>query len=208
MTPQVQDFIPGSLEDMYKHIEVLDGHHVTAKQKGQVQIKMYDNNRDTFITTLHNVLLAPDICDRLFSIITSINQGQTFLFHKKNCMLYFSDKEKYSVTLPHSAHQKHVFLGEIIQMSKSKKIAPRKKVDLELLHHILGHISTRLLMSEDNVNVWKDIEFRIYPDYFCTSCQISPMSKKTRSKNPLKPKVPFKCFYGYCSRNITKMFNK
>ena len=36
MTPEVTDFIQGSLEDAYKFIEVSDGHHVTAKQKGQV----------------------------------------------------------------------------------------------------------------------------------------------------------------------------
>ena len=69
MTPEVYDFIPGQLEDTYKHIEVTDGHHVTAKQKGQVQIKMCDDNGDAFIATLHSVILAPDICDRLFSII-------------------------------------------------------------------------------------------------------------------------------------------
>ena len=39
MTPEVSDFIPGSLEDTDKYIEVTDGHHVTAKKKGQVQIK-------------------------------------------------------------------------------------------------------------------------------------------------------------------------
>ena len=36
MTPEVSDFIPGSLEDTDKYIEVTDGHHVTAKQKVQV----------------------------------------------------------------------------------------------------------------------------------------------------------------------------
>ena len=46
MTPEVSDFIPGLLEDTDKHIEVADGHHVTAKQKGQVRIKIYNNNRD------------------------------------------------------------------------------------------------------------------------------------------------------------------
>ena len=44
MTPEVfdliPDFIPGSLEDMYKQIEVADGHHVTAVKKVQVQIKL------------------------------------------------------------------------------------------------------------------------------------------------------------------------
>ena len=32
MTPEVSYFIPGSLEDTDKYIEVADRHHVTAKQ--------------------------------------------------------------------------------------------------------------------------------------------------------------------------------
>ena len=64
--PEVSDFIPGSLEDTDKYIEVTDGHHVTAKKKGKVRINMCDNNGDNFIATLHNVILALDICDRLF----------------------------------------------------------------------------------------------------------------------------------------------
>ena len=61
MTPEVSDFIPGSLEDMDKYIEVADGHHVTAKQKVQVQIQLCKKKGDPFIATLHNVLLAPDL---------------------------------------------------------------------------------------------------------------------------------------------------
>ena len=85
MTPEVSDFIPGSLEDTDKYIEVADGNHVTAKQKGQVQIQMCDDNGKTFIATLYNVLLAPDLCDRLFSIIMLMNSGHTCLFHKGFC---------------------------------------------------------------------------------------------------------------------------
>ena len=33
ITPEVSDFIPGSLEDMDKHIEVAYGHHVAAEKK-------------------------------------------------------------------------------------------------------------------------------------------------------------------------------
>ena len=36
MTPEVSDFISGTLEDTDKYIEVADGHYVRAKQKGQV----------------------------------------------------------------------------------------------------------------------------------------------------------------------------
>ena len=61
MTPEVSDFIPGTLEDTDKYIKIADRHHVTAKQKGLVRIKMCNNNRKSFIATLYNVLLAPDL---------------------------------------------------------------------------------------------------------------------------------------------------
>ena len=54
MTPEILDFIPGLLEDTDKHIEVVDINHITAKQKGQVQIKMCDDHGDPFIAMLHN----------------------------------------------------------------------------------------------------------------------------------------------------------
>ena len=59
-------FIPGSLEDTDKHIEVAYIHHVISKKKEQVRMKMCDNNGEPFIKTLHNVLLVPDLCDRYF----------------------------------------------------------------------------------------------------------------------------------------------
>ena len=102
MTPEVSDFIPGSLEDTDKYIEVADVYHVTEKQKGQVQIKMCDNNGNPFIATLNNVLLAPYLCNGLFEIITLINSGHTCLFHKGFFMVYFRANDKNAVTLTHS----------------------------------------------------------------------------------------------------------
>ena len=59
MTPEVSDFIPGSLEHTYKLIEVANIHHVTEKQKVQVQIKMCDDHGNPFIATSQNVLFKP-----------------------------------------------------------------------------------------------------------------------------------------------------
>ena len=61
MSPEFSDFIPGTLEDTDKYIEVEDGHHVTAKQKGQVRIQMCDDNGKKFIATIYNVLFTPDL---------------------------------------------------------------------------------------------------------------------------------------------------
>ena len=77
-------------------------------------------------------------------------------------------------------------------MSKKNKLPARKKIALELLHQRLGHRSTRLLLAGYTAYFWEDVELRIDPDPFFTSCQISSMNKKARSKNPLKPKSPFK----------------
>ena len=121
MKTEVTDFIPGSLEDTDKFIEVADGHHVTAKQKGSVRIQMSDDNGNTFVATLYNVLLAPDLCDRLFSILTLMNAGHTCLFHKGFCTVYFRAKEDNAVKLPHSAVRKHAFIVKSMDISKKNQ---------------------------------------------------------------------------------------
>ena len=88
--------------------------------------------------------------------------------------------------------REHGFTGNIKDMSKKNKSPARKKSSLEFLHQRLGHRSTRTLLSGDTANVWEDVELRIDPDPFCSSCQISSMNKKARSKIPLKLKAPFK----------------
>ena len=47
-------------------------------------------------------------------------------------------------------------------------------------------------MAGDTANVWEYAELKIYADPFCTSCKISSMNKKARSKVPIEPKSPFK----------------
>ena len=47
-------------------------------------------------------------------------------------------------------------------------------------------------MTGDTDNAWEDAELKIDADPFCTSCKISSMNKKARSKVPLNPKAPFK----------------
>ena len=98
------------------------------------------------------------------------------------------------MTLAHSAERKHAFMVKSMESSKKNpKINPkRKKIALELMHQRLGHRSTRSLMAGDTANVWEDAELKIDAYPFCTSCKISSMNKKARSKLPLKPKPPFK----------------
>ena len=88
---------------------------------------MCDNNGDPFIALLHNVMLAPDLCNRLFSIITLMNLGHTCLLHKGFCTLCLIAKEKNSFTLPHSAQRKHEYLGKIKEISKTNKLPSRKQ---------------------------------------------------------------------------------
>ena len=61
---------------------------------------------------------------------------------------------------------------------RQKKLPAVNKIALYILHQRLGHKSTKSLLAEDTDNVWKNIELRIYPDPFFTSCQIASMNKK------------------------------
>ena len=106
--------------------------------------------------------------------------------------MYFGAREKNAVTLPHSAQRKHAFQETIMEKSNKNKLPSRKKIALELIHQRLGHRSTRSLLAGDTANVREDVELRIDPDPFCTSCQTSSMNKKARSKIACNPKSPFK----------------
>ena len=80
--------------------------------------------------------------------------------------MYFGAEKKNAVILTHSVQRKHAFLGKIKDMSKKNILPARKKIALELLHHRLGHRSTRSLLAGDTYNVWEDVELRIYLDPF------------------------------------------
>ena len=74
---------------------------------------MCNDNGKTFIATLYNVVLAPELCDRFFSIIKLMNAGHTCLFQKGFCTMYFREDNKNAVTLSHIAQRKHALTGKI-----------------------------------------------------------------------------------------------
>ena len=126
---------------------------VMLKKKCQVRIQMWENNGKTFIATLYNVLLALDLCNRLFSIIALMNAGHNYIFHTGFSTLYLGAEKDNTVTLPLSAQRKPNFTGKIKDMSKKNKFPARKKIALELLHQRLGHRSNRSLLAGYTANV-------------------------------------------------------
>ena len=96
------------------------------------------------------------------------------------------------MTLAHSAVRKHAFMVKSMESLKKNSKKNPKNISLELMHHRLGHRSTRSLMAGDTANIWEDAELQIDADPFFTSCKISSINKKARSKVPIKPKSPFK----------------
>ena len=91
---------------------------------------MCNDNGDPFIATLHNVLLTPDLCGRLFSIIKLMSSGHTFLFNKGFCTIDVGAKDNNAVTLPYNAQRNYAFLGEIKDTSNKKKSPSREKINL------------------------------------------------------------------------------
>ena len=65
----------------------------------------------------------------------------TLFINKGFCTVYFGNKKKSAVTLPHSAYKKHAFLVKNNEMDKSKKVTPSNKVDFVI---ITPHIGTQV----------------------------------------------------------------
>ena len=110
--------------------------------------------------------------------ISIINSGNTCLFHKGFCTVFFSENEDDMVILPHSSQQNHAFLVKTEEKSKSQKQMTKQNISLELLHQILVQISIKSLLDGDTGNAWQDIELRADPDPLFTSCKISTINKK------------------------------
>ena len=75
MSPEISNFIPSSMAETGKYIEVADGNFITAKKKRIISDKMCGNNIKPFIDMLYNVLFAPDLCDILFYVFMLMNLG-------------------------------------------------------------------------------------------------------------------------------------
>ena len=91
ITPEISDFILGSLVETDKYIEVADENFFTEKQTGEFEIKMCDDNGRPLIFTLYNVIFAPNLRDWILSIITLIHSGHNWLCHKGCYTVFFSD---------------------------------------------------------------------------------------------------------------------
>ena len=91
---------------------------------------MCDDNGKPCIATLYNVLLAPDLCDRLFLIIMLMNAGHTCIFQKWFCTVYFGAEKDNAATLLHNTQIKHAFTGKIQDVSRKNKVPERKKIAL------------------------------------------------------------------------------
>ena len=107
MIPEISDFIPVSLAETYQYIKVPDGHIIIEKQTEKFQIEMRDYNGKPFIAMLYSVLLVPDLCDQIFSIIKLMNSGHTCLSCKRFCAIFFSNNKQNVVTLLNSAKRSH-----------------------------------------------------------------------------------------------------
>ena len=118
-----------------------------------------------------------------------MNAGHTCLFSQRVLNGVLRSREE-KCGKNRILHKGNMLLREKLRICQ--KNPARKKIAFEFLHQRLGHRSTRSFLAGDTDNFWEDEELRIYPDPFCTSCQIYSMNKKARSKIPLNPKAPFK----------------
>ena len=126
MTLEVSDFILGSLEYTDNHIEVANLHHFTATKKGQLRIKCTTIMEILSSQRYTNVLLAPYLCNGLFSIIRLMNSEHTCLLHR-GFLLYTSEQKRKIQLHYHIVHK-----GNVNFEGKSRKYQRKRNYHLEI----------------------------------------------------------------------------
>ena len=114
---------------------------------------MCDDNGKPFVATLHNILSAPDLCDRLFSIIKLMNSGNTCLFNQFFLHSVLRSKGEKYINITTQCTKETCISRKNHGKVKENKLPASKKIALELLHQRLGHRYTRSLLSGDTDNV-------------------------------------------------------
>jgi transposase InsO family protein len=125
-----------------------------------------------------------DICTLNHPLFWQKQHQSPYLRQHKNQMTP-TIKELQSIS-PRSV-QHFVFMAEEQSPTKSPTTPQqyKQKVDLELMHHRLGHQSFKSLLAASHEELWDDVTLRFAPDTFCIGCKIATRRAAARGHRPV-----------------------
>ena len=193
MTPYRTDFIPDSIQQIRKVVEVADGYNVPANHSGTVIIKTKNDAGKNITLRLLDVLHVPNLERRLFSLLSLIDQNHDVKLSKRNGVQIYLHNEKYPISLPMPNY--HLFASSAKSTIPTDiRTSPNKiKIPLELLYMRMGCRNIKTLLSANQAELWKDTTIVISNDIISENDHhIATIRKHNRnmSKEPnpkLKP---------------------
>jgi len=67
--------------------------------------------------------------------------------------------------------------------------SPKTRIDVDLLHKRLAHISTNTILSGSDNACWRDTQAISRGSYHCDPCHLTIVHKARRSKNPVRQQL-------------------
>ena len=209
MTQYKDDFMPGSEKPETKSVEVADGFAVSAPSSGTVIIDVVTDQNDDIKIRIHNVLYVPGLAQRLFSLMSLIEEGHNLtLSNKKGIMFNFGKHVTVTMKLPNN----HLFASQAVAERKVIKLRKternNKEIGLDLFYKRLGHRSIKTFLSANKDDIWDNTEIKLQNDLVSTSDHyIATIQKRARNTDvePDTKLKPGKLLCLYLIKSLTKV---
>ena len=157
MTPHVTDFLPDSLIDTNKIVEIADGSEASCTLHGSVLLNMLDDRGEQIQGEMEGVLYIKGLTQRLFSVPTFKNQGHHVLFGSTFAQLFFTTDFQHPVTisLPQEIDHPTAFASTPTKNLKHSR-PTQQPVQLDPLYRRLAGRSLKIILAADKILLWED----------------------------------------------------
>jgi hypothetical protein len=144
------------VKEIKTSIVIGNGKELTATKVGTLKLKVLQKEGEDFEIILTNVKYVPELCSKLFSIGTAIKKGCELSSKGLDISL---TKGKMKLVFDQYLHNGGGFVSGVkMQQLKEEamlSVNKEKKVDIKVVHNVLGHVPEEVIKSTADYYNWK-----------------------------------------------------
>ena len=182
-----------NIEPTSKQIFLADGSTVFCKQMGSIHIPLRAKGKIVGKSRLDDVLIVPDLDQRLFSVNAFLSRGNNWVhFTSESIELGIQNGPKIQIPLSSLQSQAmivktgdtHTRLNACPACSKQNVLPNKKQLNSCTLHDQL-HRPDSVLATIKAHDLWADVDISHGNDKICTSCKIMTIPAASRGNQDI-----------------------
>ena len=146
-------------------------------KKGEVLVYLHDENGKLVKTTLKNALYVPSYPQNIFSVQAATGDGAKVSFEQNHAKLQWKDGHNFHIKKSGRLY----YLYSCVEDKDEKKVKPKRSLNSEVWHKIMGHCNLNDLMKTETIVEGMKIGERL--KFECETCVMGKQAR-TYNRNP------------------------